>query len=332
MSVVKFLAILSALSALACAPAQAEDAAPIMGDGSVMRLPSNQNATEVWHLAAMEKYHLDKKHGFTLQIVPSATTPMKANIMQSGGAEVSLFGWIDIVRLRNSGLKIVGFVPFLRWGADHIILAPNVQAKTLADLKGKRIGTFSRSNVDWILDQAVAKSIYHLDMEKDFVVQEGAVGLLRGLIESGQLDAAHMYNNLTPAIVAEGKAHILYQMREELALLNLPMSPQLMYTVTEDYMKAHPQNVRAFAAAYADAIDILDRQDDVWQEKGKSLEMTPESIVLLRDEMREDLLSHFKPNDEADIRKSFDFLLAQAGPQILGFSELPHDFMTLDYQ
>src|SRR6202044_3145722 len=110
--------------------------------------------------------------GFHLQIVPAATTQMVANAIQSGGAEIGLFGWIDIVRLRNAGVKVVGFAPFLRWGADHIILAENVQAKTLADLKGKRIGTFSRSNVDWVLDEAVAKSVYHLDMEKDFVVQE----------------------------------------------------------------------------------------------------------------------------------------------------------------
>jgi hypothetical protein len=61
------------------------------------------------------------------------------------------------------------------------------------------------------------------------------------------------------------------------------------------------------SAAYAEAVDILDRQDDVWQKKGKALEMTPESIVLLRDEMREDLLTKFKPGDEAGIHKVFDF-------------------------
>ena len=328
----KFLAIVISAALLANAPARGGEPAPVMGDGGVIKLPTNQNATQVWNLAAMAKYHLDEKHGFHLQIVPAATTQMTAHAIQAGEAEIGLFGWIDIVRLRNAGVKVVGFAPFLRWGADHIILAANVQATTLADLKGKRIGTFSRSNIDWVLDQAVAKSVYHLDMEKDFVVQEGAVGLLRGLIESGQLDAAHMYNNLTPAIVAGGKVHILYQMRQEIGQLGLPLMPQLLYATTENYLATHPQNVRAFAAAYEEAVEILDRQDDVWQEKGKALEMTPESIALLRDEMRDDLLTKFKPTDQAAIRKVFDFLLAQAGPQILGFSALPDDFMTIDYQ
>jgi NitT/TauT family transport system substrate-binding protein len=328
----RFLAIVAASVVFAGLPARADVPARVEGDGGIVRLPTNQNATQVWHLAAMEKYHLDTKYGFHLQIVPSATTQMTANAIESGSADIGIFGWIDVVRLRNAGVKIIGSAPFLRWGADHIILAANVHAKTLADLKGKRIGTFSRSNIDWVLDEAVAKTVYHLDMEKDFTVQEGAVGLLRGLVESGQLDATHMYNNLTPAIVVTGKAHILYQMREEIQQLGLPLVPQLFYATTEAYLGAHPQNVRAFAAAYAEAVGILDRQEDIWQEKGRALEMTAESIVLLRDEMREDLLTKFKPTDEAGIRKVFEFLLAQAGPQVLGFSKLPSDFMTLDYQ
>lgn len=332
MTTTRFMALVAAVLLFAAQFARADGPPPAMGDGGTVRLPTNANATQIWHLATMQKYHLDAKHGFHLQIVPSATTQMTANAIQSGSAQIGLFGWIDIARLRKAGVKLVGFVPFLRWGADHIILAQGVQAKTIADLKGKRIGTFSRSNIDWILDEAVAKSVYHLDMERDFTVQEGGVGLLRGLIETGQLDATHMYNNLTPAIVAPGKVHVLYQIRKEIVQLGLPLVPQLLYATTDDYLAAHPQNVRAFAAAYAEAVGILDRQDDVWQDKGKALGMTPQAIVLLRDEMREDLLTKFTPADRAGIQKVLEFLLARAGPQVLGFDHLPDDFMTLDYQ
>ena len=37
---------------------------------------------------------------------------------------------------------------------------------------------------------------------------------------------------------------------------------------------------------YAEAVQILDRQDDIWQEKGKALEMTPQSIVLQSEDPR----------------------------------------------
>ena len=105
-----------------------------------------------------------------------------------------------------------------------------------------------------------------------------------------------------------------------------------MYSTTGEYAAAHPQNVRAFLAAYREAVEILKTTDDVWNEFGKSLEMTPESILLLRDEMRADLWQTWRPTTEADIKKVAEFLLKEAGPQALGFTELKDGFMTRDFQ
>jgi NitT/TauT family transport system substrate-binding protein len=303
-----------------------------MGDGGIVRLPTNANATQMWHITAMQKYQLDKKYGFILQIVPAATSLATATAIQSGAADIGNFGWIDIQRLRNQGVNLFGVGPFLQWGADHVVVPADSKAKTIGDLKGKKIGVFSRTNIDWILDQTIAKNKYGLDVEKDFVVHEGAVGLLRGLIESGQLDAAHMYNNLTPAMVAGGKVRVLYQMREIVEQLGLPETPQLMYSTTGEYAAGHPQKVRAFLAAYREGVEILKTKDDVWNEFGKQLEMTAESIQLLKEEMRVDLWQTFRPTTEADIKKVSEFLLKEAGPSVLGFTELKDGFMTRDFQ
>jgi NitT/TauT family transport system substrate-binding protein len=326
--------LLAGFGLLAGHTVQAADAIPAryMGDGGIVRLPTNANATQMWHLTAMQKYKLDKKYGFTLEIVPAATSQATAMAIQSGAADIGNFGWIDIQRLRNQGVDLFGVGPFLMWGADHVVVPINSTAKNIGDLKGKKIGVFSRTNIDWILDASLAKNKYHMDVDKDLTIHEGAVGLLRGLIESGQLDATHIYNNLTPAMVAGGKVRILYQMREIIDELGLPETPQLMYSTTAQYAAAHPQNVRAFLAAYREGVEILKTKDDVWEEYGKSLEMTPESIVLLRDEMRADLWQTFRPTTEADIKKVSEFLLKEAGPDALGFTELKDGFMTRDYQ
>jgi hypothetical protein len=91
-------------------------------------------------------------------------------------------------------------------------------------------------------------------------------------------------------------------------------------------------NVRAFLAAYRDSMTILNSDDNVWLEPGKELKMTEEAIASLRDETRADMWSEFKPTTEADIRKVFDVLRATAGPQLLGFSQLPDGFTTREYQ
>jgi hypothetical protein len=48
--------------------------------------------------------------------------------------------------------------------------------------------------------------------------------------------------------------------------------------------------------------------------------------------MRADTWSRFAPDSESGIRKTFDLLLAIAGPKVMGVSKLPDQFMTLEYE
>ena len=327
----KMLLAITASLAPCVATAQMQTTPP-RGDGGVIRLPTNQNSTQAWHLYALQKFQLDRKYGFELQIVPSATTQTTATVIQSGGAEVGLFSWIDIVRLRRSGTPMIGVAPFLQWGADFIVVPAGSTYKTIADLKGKKLGILGRTNLDWILDQTVATSLYKMNIEKDLVIQEGAVGLLRGLMETGQLDATHMFNNLTPSMVSTGKFRVMKRIKDLIAELGLPEICQLMYAVPLEYAAKKPNNVRAFVAAYREAVGILRKDDGIWDEFAKNFQMTPPAIALLRDEMRTDIWTEFKPTSKEDTRKVFSFLMEKAGPQVLGIDTLPDDFITFDYQ
>jgi hypothetical protein len=62
------------------------------------------------------------------------------------------------------------------------------------------------------------------------------------------------------------------------------------------------------------------------------MKLDEQGIVPFRDAARKDLMGKFSPTTEADIRKTFDVLLATAGSSVLGLSELPPGFMTLEYQ
>lgn len=326
------VAFAALLATAAVASAESKYAgAKYMGDGGIIHIPTNPTATSAWHFAAIEKYGLDKKHGISIQLLPSATPTMTANLLQTGAAEVAIFSWVDLIRLRNNGVKVIGIAPFLRWGADHIIVPKDSTAKNISDLKGKKFGILSRTNLDFILNMAVAKTRYHLDPDKDFVIQEGATSLLRGLIETGALDASQMFNNITPDMVAGGKVRILYQMKELVDSFGLPLTPELLYATSEDYAKTHPQNVRAFLAAYREGVDVLKQEDAIWDDRGKTMGMPPEAIVLLRDEMRLDIWTEFAPTTQADIRKAFDFLVEQAGTAPFGFTEVPDGFITEEY-
>jgi NitT/TauT family transport system substrate-binding protein len=304
----------------------------ILGDGGIVRLPTNPNSTQSWHLYALQQLGLDRQHGFELQLVPAATTQATANALQSGAANVALFSWIEAARMKKAGISLVGVGPFLQWGANQIVAPAGTTYRNIGDLKGKKIGIFRRSSIDWIIDQILAKTVYHMDVDRDIVAQEGAIGLLRGLLESGQLDAAHMFNNLTPSMIATGKFRVMEQTRDTIKRLGLPEIPDLIYFVSTDYAAAHPQNVRAFLAAYREAVQALRTDDNLWTEFGKTLQMPDGAIWMLRDEMRVDLWSAFKPTTAADIQTIFDFLTAHTSSDILALDGVPSDLITSNFQ
>jgi NitT/TauT family transport system substrate-binding protein len=179
----------------------------------------------------------------------------------------------------------------------------------------------------------VAQRQYNLDLETDVVIQEAAVSLLRGLMEQGRLDATQMFNDLTAPMVVSGKFRVLAPIKALVDQLGLPDTPFIMYAADTDYAAAHDGNVRAFLAAYREAIDILNTNDAVWAEHGKDLNMTDAAaLAKLRDLSRPMLMKSFAPDAEANIRKMWPILVATVGAEKLGMSQLVDGFMTLQYQ
>jgi NitT/TauT family transport system substrate-binding protein len=324
------LALVSLHDARAQSPATA---ATIKGNGGKVRVLDNAFGTQAWPRYAIQKYQLDKKYGFELQIIPANTTQAQITAIQSGAADIGQYNWTDIARMRNAGVRIVGIAPTLRW-ADHIVTPVDSPIRTLADLKGKKFGVVSRTNLNWIVMRALAMREFKLDLEKDVQVHEGSATLLRGLLEQGQLDSIVMFNTLTPAAVAGGKFKVMAQIKVLIGQLGIPDVPFLMYAADTSYATANPQNVRAFLAAYREAVEIIRTNDAIWPEYGREVKMADdEALKALRDEVRADIMSRFEPITEAGIRKTFDILLATAGPEALGgMIRLPEGFMTTEYQ
>src|SRR5258708_13360462 len=101
---------LAATAAMARADETAQ-AVPIRGDGSKIRVLDNPYGTLAWPRFAIKKLALDKKYGLDMELVPYANTPIGATIMQANGADLGLFGWNDICRIRNPRPNPVDFTP-----------------------------------------------------------------------------------------------------------------------------------------------------------------------------------------------------------------------------
>jgi NitT/TauT family transport system substrate-binding protein len=314
------------------AAAAAEDVSAYKGDGGVVRMTNNQAGTNAFAFYTIQKFKLDEKYGFKLQEVAVSGSLAAMTALRASATDLIVSDLMSVARLRNADEKMIAIVPMFRWG-DQMIVPADSTIKNLGNLRGKKVGTDSRTNSTWFVIVAAALKLYNLNLEKEADVQAGSVSLLRGLMEQGQLDASFMFNNITPAMTVSGKFRVLYQMRDLIAAIGLDGDvPFLFHAVSQEYAAAHPANVKAYLAAYREAVHILNTNDDIWMEVGRRQKMDDAAIPPLREEMRRDLMSRFEPTTEAAVRNIFDVLLATAGPTVLGMSKLPDVFMTKEYQ
>ena len=135
-----------------------------------------------------------------------------------------------------------------------------------------------------------------------------------------------------PCNVLDIGTDLLAKVSDLVTQLGLPETPYLFYAFNGAWVKAHPQNTRAFVAAYHDVIDLLRTNDQIWVDRGAEMKMPPDVAAAFRKEARGDFLRSFSSTAEADIKKVFETLLPIAGPGVFGFTEIPSGILSLDYQ
>jgi len=67
----------------------------------------------------------------------------------------------------------------MKW-LNTMVVPFDSPAKTMADLKGKRIGVLRRTGLDWVVVRALTQRLYGFDIDAEAKIQEAAVPLLRG--------------------------------------------------------------------------------------------------------------------------------------------------------
>jgi len=328
MSIVK--SMISALL-LVAAGAFATVANAQTGDGSTIRLMSNPSGTQSYPPFVIKKFGLDKKYGFNLEVIPFSNSQAAIAAVQGKSVEAVVQDWTTIARMRNQNIPIIGVAPFLAY-VNTVLVPADSEIRNIGDLKGKRLGIFSKTSSDWILLQAAAKKSYNVDLSKEATLHEGAPALLRGTMEQGQLDATLMYNSLTPDMLLSGKAKLLITVHDIVAEMGITEVPYLMYAMREDYAKENPENARAFVAAYREAIDILLTNAEVWQEQGEIMKLAPEATEMFRQGANKEFVKEFKPEMADAIKETFAILLDVAGPEIVGMTAMPDRVFTMDYQ
>lgn len=327
---IQILGLSAALLVAVAAPNSAWSQEVFQGEGGKVRVLSYPTGND-YPMWAIVKLGLDKKHGFELENIPTQPGGAVMTAFRSGATDGGLMSWLEVARARANGDEVSAIAPFLEM--PNIWIVPNESsAKDMAGLKGKKVGTYNRFTPEWVLYLATARAKAGYDPKTDSTIQEAGPGLLRGLLDQKQIEAAFIFYNLALPMVATGEYRLLFTSRDLLQSMGIPKGTMLTSLAFRDaYVKSNPKNVKAFAIAYREAVQHLRTDDGIWVEALARQGVTdPKVIKLMRDWSRDVTMDRFSADPIGETKTLFGPLYAVGGKEALGIDALPEGIFNFD--
>lgn len=142
-----------------------------------------------------------EKHGIDIEIDARPFAGFLAGL-PSKQCMVTTYSGLDAIRKINQGLDWAIIGPGLTMVND-ILVREDSPVKTVADLRGKKFGTFSTGAASFQAARASMIDAFNLDIVKDAQVQQVAGPALNKLLERGAMDAIINISSLTMSAEAQ---------------------------------------------------------------------------------------------------------------------------------
>jgi NitT/TauT family transport system substrate-binding protein len=230
--------------------------------------------------ALIDAKGIGAKHGLKINNLMMDFTEA-ANAVKLGRAIASAMQPSTAVNLLKSGTDIRLITPQI-WSGNSWLVKKDSPYKSLADLKGKKIGNFARVTGAYFFSAVIAKE-KKLDIEKDFQSIPAETGALIALLERGEVEAINMFEPHTTRLVLSDKYRVLLDFDVELE--KLFGAPPLKSSVgmLRETVEKQPALVKAIRGAYVEAVKMIKAGEDKDFFDAKAKEFfnlsTPEQIA-----------------------------------------------------
>jgi NitT/TauT family transport system substrate-binding protein len=228
-----------------------------------LRVASLKFGSLSWLLETMRTEGFAEKLGLNVTIVEVATNQAGPVALLSGEADVIVSDWPWALRQRAMGEQ-VKFAPYSS-ALGAIMVAPNSPIKSLADLKGKKLGVAGGAiDKSWLLLRAYSRQELGTDIAQLALPSYGAAPLLTEETRSGRLDA--VLNFWTYAARLEGdKYRTILGMDDVLKALGIQPVPTLVgFIWREETEQAKGKEIAAFLTAVTQTNQVLATSDAAW--------------------------------------------------------------------
>ena len=189
--------ILVAVILAACGPASAQVKVRI-GDLA-------QSLNEIGSRVMIDQ-GIDRKYGIAAEYRAYPTLDGLFTAIRGKDVDVGFAGWTAIAQFRGKGFPVTMMFPVGRGVTVDVIVPAASPIKSIADLKGKKVGTFAgAAGTATVLFRVIASKFHGFDPGKTSDLQFAGPGLLPALLDKGEIDAAVMFDPLAAKLEGSGK-------------------------------------------------------------------------------------------------------------------------------
>jgi NitT/TauT family transport system substrate-binding protein len=233
------------------------------GETGKIRLGVMAGGTLAWELAAMRNEGLLNGSGIELESVTTANPQAGKVALQSGSVDIIISDWIWVSSMRGDGSDLT-FYPYSDVSGSLLVSA-NSPIKTLADLKGKKLGVAGGElDKNWLLLQALGQK-QGLDLNTSLEKVYGAPPLLNQQLTSGGIDALLTYWHFAARLQPQGYRQL---MSGEELVRQLGISealPNMGYVFKAGWAEQNKAALQTFFKLTKQARNRLCESDAAWQ-------------------------------------------------------------------
>lgn len=241
-----------------------------------------QSLNEIGSRVIMDQ-GFDKKHGIAVEYRAYPTLDGLFTAIRGKDVDVGFGGWTAIAQFRGKGVPVTMIFPVGRGVTVDVIVPVSSPIKTIADLKGKKVGSFAgAAGTATVLFRVIASKFHGFDPGKAGDLQFAGPGLLPALLDKGEIAAAVMFDPLAAKLVASGKYRSIGNLADAYKAGTGDEFLWIGYSTNEDFMKAHPEALTKFTRAWLEALEYIKANPAVFDAYGKKYNLDAAAIALLR--------------------------------------------------
>jgi NitT/TauT family transport system substrate-binding protein len=257
----------------ACGPASAQVKVQI-GD---LAQSLNEIASRV-----MIDQGIDRKYGIAVEYRAYPTLDGLFTAIRGKDVDIGFSGWTAIAQFRSKGFPVTMVFPVGRGVTVDVIVPAASPIKSIAELKGKKVGTFAgAAGTATVLFRVVASKFHGFDPGKTGDLQFAGPGLLPALLDKGEIDAAVMFDPLAAKLIGSGKYRSIGNLADAYKAGTGNDFLWIGYSTNDDFMRSQPEALTNFTRAWLEAVDYVKSHPAVFEAYGKKYGLEPAAIALL---------------------------------------------------